>query len=191
MLLKNKLAQVLEYCPLPPPKPPCSAPCPPPCQPGPCTLPCPLPKVLPCEKSALQLTVQREGLLWSPGCRLPWRQRSCLGKGIRWDERTPAQIQLNPRKAYAVQYTLNVCTTSPAKGVGTVLLKSSSCGAFTDALPLQFSMEHLTHNPQTLQGTALLYPRISRGYEVGLSLVLEAKTPLCVERAVIDVVELW
>lgn len=127
---------------------------------------------------------------WNPGCRLPWRQRTSLGKKIRWDERTPAQLLLDPKKAYAVQYTLNVCVTSPVKGAGTILLRQSPYGSFMDTLPLHVSMEHLTHGSQTLQYAAVLYPRVNGGLEVGLSLVLEAPSPLYVERAVIDIIEL-
>ena len=115
MLLKNKLAQVLEFCPRP---------CPPePCPPSWETEPCESSKVPCCGKSALQLVGQRDGMLWESGCRMSWRLRKCIGKGIRWEERSPAQLQLDPRKAYAVQYTLNVCTPSPAEGTGTIRLK--------------------------------------------------------------------
>lgn len=181
MLLKNKLAQVLEFCPPPPP----------PCRPEPCPPPCPAPCRGPsCTKSALQLAVQREGMPWSPGCRLTWRLRSRLGDGIRWDERTPTQIYLNPRKAYTVQYTLNVCAPAPAEGTGAIFLRQSPCGALTDAPPLRFPMERLTGASQSLHTAAVLYPCPKSGYEAGLSLVLEAKSGLCVERAVMDVMEL-
>lgn len=205
MLLKNKLDRVLEFCPQPPACGPgtCPAPCPPPCRPDPCPPPCPPPcpaactfphispcKPRSCEKKALQLIGQREGMLWSPGCRLPWRQQICLENGIRWDERASTQIQLDPRKTYVVQYTLNACAALPAEGNGTIFLRQSPCGVFTDALPLHVSLKELTHGTQTLQSLCVLHPRTSGGYEVGLSLVLDAKIPLCVERAVIDIIEL-
>ncbi len=136
------------------------------------------------------MTGQREGMLWNPGSRLPWRQRICLGKDIRWNECTPAQILLDPGKTYAIQYTLNACVTPPAKGPGTILLRQSSCGAFTDTLPLHVPMEDLACGPRTLQYAAVLYPRAKGGAEVSVSLALEARNPLCVERAVLDVVEL-
>ena len=65
MLLKNKLAQVLEFCPLPSPPPPACkpepgpTPCPSPCRPDPCVSQCPVSspppppsshQVLSCEK---------------------------------------------------------------------------------------------------------------------------------------------
>lgn len=211
MLLKNKLERVLEVCrpnePTPSP-PPCPPVCPPPCEPSPCPpgwppscepSPCPPPSPVPCpppcgpeprEKSALQLTVRREGLLWNRGCRLPWRKRILRGKNICWDEQTPTQIRLNPEKAYMVQYTLNACAMQPSKEAGTVLLRQTPCGAFTETLPLYFSAEHPVGVPQTLQYSALLYPRMAAGSGAELSLVLDTKSALCVERAVMDIVEL-
>lgn len=199
ILLKNKLAQVLEFCPHPPPPPPvCKpepAPCSAPCQPGPCAPPCfpqcpwPSPRptsyqVLPCEKSAVQLVGQRERMLWNPGCRLPWKLCSRSGKNICWDRCAPAQIQLGPGKTYAVQYTLNVCAP-PAEGE--ILLRQSPCGAFTEPLPLRFSAGC---PQQTLHYVSVLHPRMSCGCSVTLSLVLDAGAPLYVERAVMDVMEL-
>jgi len=133
MLLKNKLAQVLEFCPLPSPPPPACKPepGPTPCRPDPCVSQCPVScspphlvshQVLSCEKSAVQLIGLRERMLWNPDCRLCWRQRSRSGKDICLDERTPAQIQLDPGKTYAVQYALNVCATSPDNSPQTVAL---------------------------------------------------------------------
>jgi len=195
MLLKNKLERVLEACP--PPEPPCPPPCescPPPWKPGP--FPCPPPKPHPCPpagacpKSALQLTIQREGMLWNRGCRLPWRQRVRRGEDIRLDEQAATQIRLNAAKTYAVQYTLNACPMYPAEEAGTILLKQTPCGAFTEALPLSFSMERLPSVPCTLHSAAVLYPRMGCGSEAELSLVLDAKSALCVERAVLDIIEL-
>lgn len=187
MLLKNKLSQVLPFCAVPPPIPPdCDpGPCPPPCPPGPCGPSCPSP----CKKSALQLTGQREGTLWNPGCRLLWQPRSCSGNDICWKETCPAQVFLNPERAYLVHYTLNVCIAPPAEWTGTLVLRQSPCGSFTDPLPLRVSMEHPAAS-QTLQYTAVLYPCSKSRSEVGLSLMLEAQKPLRVERAVMDVMAL-
>lgn len=178
-------------CPLPCQPNPCYPFCPQPCQTAACSPHCPLSCVSLYEKSALQLVGQWEKMLWNPGRYLPWRSKICLGKNVRLDERTPTQIQLKSGKRYAVQYTLAVSAAFPTEEKGLILLKQSPCGAFTDVLPLYFSLAHLAHGPQTLQFSALLYPCINRGYEVGLSLLLESKTPLCVERAAIDVIELY
>lgn len=168
MLLKNKLDRVLEFCPLPPPHP----------------VPCPAA----CEKSVIQLTGQQEKLLWNPGCRLPWKEQCHSGKDICWDGCTPAQIRLSSGKAYAVQYTLNVCATSPAEG--SILLRQSPCSAFTDTLPLLFSMGCPAQSRQTLHCAFVIHPCMSNGCSVTLSLVLDAKAPLCVERAVMDIAAL-
>ena len=190
MLLKSKLEKALEACPPPvPPCPPlCPQPCPPPC--GPC---CPLPRPgrpEPREKSALQLAGQREGMLWNRGCRLPWRQRVLRGEDIRWSEEAPTQIRLDLGKTYAVQYTLNVCAMRPSEETGTILLRQTPCGAFTEALPLRFSVERFSGRSQTLRYAAVLHPSMEAGGEAELSLVLDAGSPLCVERAAMDVAEL-
>lgn len=201
MLLKNKLSQVLEFCPLPPAGPPACRPepCPPPCQPSPrppiCPSPCPPPHPAPrrersCEGGALQLAGRREGTLWNPGSRLTWKKRSQSGKTIRWDECAPAEIYLSPGKTYSVQCALNVRAAAPAKGTGTIFLKQSPCGMFTDALPLCFPMEDLTRCPQSVHMAAVLHPCSDCGCETCLSLALDAKSALCVEGAVMDVVEL-
>lgn len=61
---------------------------------------------------------------------------------------------------------------------------------FTDALPLCFPMEDLTRGPQSLRMSAVLHPCSDSGCETCLSLVLDAKSALCVEGAVMDIVEL-
>ena len=204
MLLKNKLDHVLEFVPRPPePSQPAFPVQPPsPSQPTPPTPPAPPPpyavpwspvrpapyRVLPCAKSALQLVGQRERMLWEPDSRLFWRQRSRSGQNICWDGCAPGQIHLNPGKSYVVQYTLNVCAISPAEGTGSIFLRQSPCGAFADTPPLCLTLGRLAHGPQTLHHVSVLHPRTNSG--VDLSLVLNAKTPLCVERAEMDIVEL-
>ncbi|MCI9114081.1 MAG: hypothetical protein HFF96_07465 [Oscillibacter sp.] len=182
ILLKNKLAQVLEFCPRPS-TPDCKQDPPPaPCSPPPCPAPCPVPH---CEKSAVQLVSQQERMLWNPGCRLPWRLRCCSGNSIGWDGHTPAQIQLSPEKTYVVQYTMNICVTTPVEGA--ILLRQSPCLAFTDPLPLCFSVGC---SQQTLHYASVLRPSRNNRCSAELSLVLDAKAPVCVERAVLDIMEL-
>ena len=128
-------------------------------------------------------------MLWEPDSRLLWRQRGRSGRNICWDGRAPGQVQLNPGKSYVVQYTLNVCALSSSEETGAIFLKQSPCGMFTDTPPLQFSMEHLIHGSQPLHHIAVLHPRTNGGGAAELSLVLDAETPLCVERAEMDVAE--
>ena len=192
MLLKNKLEKVLEACPPPPP------PCPPPC--GPCPPPCPpscgpeacFPSHGPGNgtKCALHLTERQAGLLWSPGCRLPWRQQSRQGNRVCWNEHNPTQIRLDPQASYAVRCTLTVCAMPPAGGEGLICLRQTPCGAFADTQPLRFSLECLGDGPRTLQYAAVLYPCMGGPGAAELSLVLDTRNALCVERAAMDVVEL-
>ena len=122
-------------------------------------------------------------MLWEPDSRLFWRQRGRSGRNICWDGRAPGQVQLNPGKSYVVQYTLNVCAISPAEGTGRILLSQSPCGAFADTPPLCLPLQRLTH-------VSVLHPCASCGCGAALSLVLDSQTPLCVERASMDIVEL-
>lgn len=200
MLLKNKLEKVLEVCP--PPVPPC----PPPYGPGPCPPPCPPPVCPPCPpncgpgvcpppfkpeagpKCSLRLIERQAGLLWSPGCRLPWRQQARGGEHISWNACNPTQIRLDTGRTYAVRCSLTVCALPPARGEGVVCLRQTPCGAFTEAQPLRFSLE--CGGTQTLQYAAVLYPGMAGGGAAELSLVLDTRNALCVERAAMDVAEL-
>ena len=202
MLLKNKLEKVLEVCPpLPPPGPPpgpCPPACPPVCVPCPPTVP-PVcrPEVCPPSgwpekgpKCALHLIERQAGLLWSPGCRLPWRQQSHCGECICWNECNPTQIRLDRRAAYAVRCTLTARAMPPARGDGAICLRQTPCRAFTEAQPLWFSLEQMVDDLQTLQYAAVLHPRMDVAGVAELSLVLDTRNALCVERAAMDVVEL-
>ena len=201
MLLKSKLEKVLAVCP--PPAPPC--PSPGPCPPGPPVCePCP-PTVPPAcgpgvcpppgwpekgETCALHLAERQAGLLWSPGCRLSWRQQARRGECIRWNACNPTQIRLDTRAAYAVRCTLCAYAMPPARGEGIICLRQTPCGAFTEAQPLRFSLERMAGNLQTLQYAAVLNPRVGVNGVAELSLVLDTRNALCVERAAMDVVEL-
>lgn len=129
-------------------------------------------------------------MLWNRGCRLPWRQRLRRGEDICWDERDPTRVRLNAERSYAVRYALNVSAMHPVEKAGAIFLRQTPCGAFTETLPLYFSAECVADRPQTLQYAAILYPRVDGGCEAELSLVLDAKSALCVERAVLDIAEL-
>lgn len=206
MLLKSKLEKVLEACPpltspCPPPAPPCPppSPCPPPWTP--CPPPCPAPRgPEPCcpppgsarsgKGCALQLAERQPGLLWLPGCRLPWRPQAQQGTCIRWNPSNPTQIRLNPQGAYAVRCTLTVRAMPPAEGEGRLCLRQTPRGAFTEAPPLRFSLDRAGGGLQTLRYTAALHPRGTEAGAVELSLVLDTKNALWVERASMNVAEL-
>lgn len=212
MLLKSKLEKVLEACPpparpcpppYPGPYPPVCPPCPPAWGPEPCQCGSyPPPQACgpecssPCcgtetrSKSALHLLEQRAGLLWDPGCRLPWRQETRKGDCICWNKHNPTQIQLDPRRAYAVRYTLEVCAMPPAQGEGIIRFRQTPCGTFSQVPPLSFSLERCAGRIQTLQYAAVLHPCTGGMSGAELSLVLDTRNALCVERAAMDVVEL-
>ena len=213
MLLKNKLDRVLEFVPRPSepaPTPPASDPTPPsyPVVPGVPSEPPPHPPQHPpqyndpwppyhpdyrvplCTKSVIHLMGQREKMLWEPDTCLLWRPRSCSGPNICWNGCAPGQIQLSSGKRYAVQYTLQVCAVSPAEGGGRILLCHSPCGVFGDTPPLCLPLQRLTRGRQTLHHVAVLHPCTGCECGAALSLVLNAQTPLRVERASMDIVEL-
>ena len=209
MLLKSKLEKVLEACPppCPTPCPPPHGPCPPPFGPRPCPPPC-SPASPPCcpppcrqeccpppygpgtdTKCALHLAERQAGFLWTPGCRLPWRQQSRCGERILWNGCNPTQIRLEPQRTYAVRCTLAVRAMPPAKGEGIIQVRQTPCGAFAETQPLRFALERMADNPQSLQYAVVLHPRTGCPGTAELSLVLDARNALCVERASMDVVE--
>lgn len=209
MLLKNKLEKVLEACPpAPPPDPrpcppgpcpsfPAPSPCPPPCCPPVCPpfcTPdcgpgcCAPPEAGP--KCALHLLEQQAGMLWSPGCRLPWRQKARRGDCACWNGHNPTQIQVDPRRSYALHCTLNVRAVPPARGEGAIFLRQTPCGVLSDTPPLRFRLECAGNGSQTLQYAAVLHPRMDSVSKVELSLVLDTRNALCVEWASMDVIEL-
>ena len=204
MLLKNKLERALEACPPPcrpgpvphPCPPPCGPepvphPCPPPCRPGPVPHPCPPPcRPEACIKSVLQMAGQRADLLWKQGCCLPWRLLTHRGADIRWNEQNPGRILLNPGKSYAIQYTLNICTTHPTEEMGRISLRQAPGGTFTEILPLYFKIEHYENYHQTLQYAAMLYPCVGRRGEAEVSLILESPNILHVNHAVMNIIAL-
>lgn len=209
MLLKGKLEKVLEACPAPPPPapppwgpgpcpPPCPPACPPPCPPEyrpPCPPDCRPPCPPPCgtgsgSKCSLRLVERQPGLLWTPGCRLPWQQQAVRGGCICWSACNPTQIRLERQRSYAVRCTLTAHAMPPAQGEGVIQLRQTPCGAFTDTPPLRFPLERMACDCRTLSYAAVLYPRAGGVGTAELSLVLDTRNALCVERAVLDVVEL-
>ena len=86
-------------------------------------------------------------------------------------------------------HAVRICD-APARGEGIICLRQTPCGAFTEAQPLRFSLERMAGNLQTLQYAAVLNPRVGVNGVAELSLVLDTRNALCVERAAMDVVEL-
>ena len=183
MLLKGKLEKALEAggCgpdpePEPEPEPPC------PCEPDrpPCTDGA--------QESAIHLTGRSCGFSWENGFFLPWQCRERRGRGIRWNEHMPALVNLDPEKAYALNYTINVRGPYPGDSAGAILVRLTPCDAFSDILPLYFSVKgsELT----TLHSSAVLFPRANPAPGAGLSLLLSCRNGLLVERASLSIAEL-
>ena len=112
------------------------------------------------------------------------------GGCICWSACNPTQIRLERQRSYAVRCTLTARAMPPAQGEGVIQLRQTPCGAFTDTPPLRFPLERMACDCPTLSYAAVLYPREGRVGTAELSLVLDTRNALCVERAVLDVVEL-
>lgn len=201
MLLKGKLEKALAAGGHePPPKPPClcepdhpckpDRPCEPdrPCKPGhPCEPPCGGPC---CQKSAIQLVSRCNGFSWDNGFLLSWKcqdQKSC---GIRWSEEHPSLVDLEPGKAYLLDYTINVRGPYQGDDAGAVFVRLTPCDAFSDVLPLYFSVKCLDCEPMTLHYSATIFPQTHPAPCANLSLLLNYGGSLFVEQASLSIFEL-
>ena len=99
-------------------------------------------------------------------------------------------IRLERQRSYAVRCTLTARAMPPAQGEGVIQLRQTPCGTFTDTPPLRFPLERMACDCRTLSYAAVLYPQAGGVGTAELSLVLDTRNALCVERAVLDVVEL-
>lgn len=177
MLLKEKLERALEAVGCPPaPEPP--GPCPP-WDGGPC-----------CRKSGIRLTSRCDGFAWDGGSLLAWRCQEQRGHGIRWSEEAPALVRLEPGKAYALDYTINVRGPYHGDSTGAVFVRLAPCDAFSDVLPLYFSARCPGHDPLTLHYAAVLSPQAHPAPCADLSLLLHYGGSLWVERASLGISEL-
>lgn len=184
MLLKGKLEKALEaggHMPAPEPPCPCGPnhPCEPPFSGGPCR-----------QKSAAYLVSRCNGFSWDNGFLLSWKCQSQRGCGIRWNEETPALVELDPEKAYAVSYTVNVRGPYSGDNVGAVFVRLTPCDAFSGVLPLYFSVNCLECEPMTLHYSTILFPQAQPAPCAGLSLLLNYGGRLFVEQASLSIAEL-
>ncbi|MDE6260017.1 MAG: hypothetical protein K2M42_04035 [Oscillospiraceae bacterium] len=182
MLLKGKLEKALEASGCDPAQgPPCppSHPCEPPCG-GPSS----------CRKSAIHLVSQRDGFSWDNGCPLSWRCQDQQGCGIRQDEENPAQVELDAGKAYALNYAINICGPYRGNSAGAVRVKLTPCDAFSDVLPLNFSVRGLRCEPLTLHYSTVLFPQACPPPCADLSLLLDYRDSLFVEQASLNIFEI-
>ena len=206
MLLKGKLEKALEaggHRPGPGPEPPgpCGPcrpseppdPCgpPPPC--GPCKPSCPCEP--PCggmrgRKSMIRLDSHCNGFTWDDGYLLSWRCRDKRGGSIRWNEENPALVELEPEKAYALDYTINVRGPYCGDSAGAVFVRLTPCDAFSEILPLYFSTKCLDCEPMTLHYSTVLFPQAHPGPCANLALLLNYGGSLFVEQAALSIFEL-
>lgn len=184
MLLKGKLEKALEAGGREPePEPPR------PCPPGPpCRPPCGGPSC--CEKSAIQLVSRCEGFSWDNGYLLSWKRRGQRGRGICWSEESPALVDLDPGKAYALHYAINVRGPYCGDSAGAVCVRLTPCDAFSDVLPLYFSVKGLGREPLTLHCSAVLFPQMCPPPCASLSLLLNYGGSLFVEQASLSIFEI-
>lgn len=179
MLLKGKLEKALEASgrkPAPEPPRPC-----PPGHPG--EPPC-------CRESAIHLASRCEGFTWDDGYLLSWRCQGQRGRGIRLDEENPALVELDPVKAYGLNYTINVRGPYCGDSAGAVRVRLTPCDAFSEVLPLYFSVNGLECEPLTLHCSAVLFPQACPPPHAGLSLLLDYGDSLLVEQASLSIFEL-
>lgn len=178
MLLKGKLEKALEAGGhAPTPEPPC--PCGPACGCG-----------AGCQKSAIRLVNRCDGFTWDNGFLLSWRCQGLRGCGIRWSEEAPALVNLDPGKAYALDYTVNVRGPYRGDSAGAVCVKFTPCDAFSNILPLYFSTSCLECKPLTLHYSTLLFPQAHPAPCAGLSLLLNYGGSLFAERASLNIFEI-
>ena len=190
LILRSKLALALEAggdCCLPcPPCPP--KPCRPPCPPKPCPPPpCPERPCLP-QRSTAQLEAAE--YFWRSGTALPLAHCRCRGGDICWDPQSPAVIRLNPQKAYQLSYIFTLRDFLPVESTGRICLSLDPEGAYPEQPPLWFSVRCPGGEPTTLQYTAFLFPSRGKPAPAELSLRLCTRGGLCVEQAVLSILEL-
>ena len=180
MLLKGKLEKALEaggHVPAPMPEPSC--PCRPPCNGSPY-----------CQRSAIHLISRCSGLFWDNGSLMSWTRQAQKGHGIRWNEKTPSLVNLDPEKAYMLNYVINIRNPSSGDSTGAVFVKLTPSSVFSSVLPLYFSVKGPECKPLTLHYATALFPQASPPSCADLSLLLKYKDRLFVEQASLNIVEI-
>lgn len=182
MLLKGKLEKALEASGRKPmPEPPCSPdhPCRPPCG---CSSGC--------RKSALHLLSRCDGFSWNNGYLLSWKCQGQRGGDISLNEENPTLVNLDPGKAYALNYAVNVRGPYCGDGAGAVFVRLMPCDAFQEVLPLYFSTHCLGCAPMTLHCSTVLFPQAHPAPCADLSLLLNYEGGLFVEQGSLNIYEI-
>lgn len=182
MLLKGKLEKALEASGRKPaPEPPCPPghPCEPPCSGSSC-----------CRKNVLHLASRCDGFSWNNGYLLSWKCQGQRGSDICLNEENPALVELNPEKAYALNYAINVRGPYCGDSAGAVFVRVTPCDAFQEILPLYFSVNCLGCAPLTLHYSTILFPQTHPVPCADLSLLLNYGGGLFVEQASLNIHEI-
>ena len=166
-ILRNKLALALNAGGGCPPDPPCPPPCPP--------TPCP-------EKSLMRLSLSGNGFLWQTGCPISWEYRGGRSDGARWCVENPAQVELDPGRAWLVNCTFLVRDFAPTAASGCVRLE----GASREPTPLCFDLRCTCGEAVTLPYSTMILPGGARVVAFRLC----SKCPVWVEQAELSIIEL-
>ena len=172
-ILRSKLSLALSAGCGCPPDPPCPPPCPPvpPCPPAPCA-----------GKSLMQLKLPGDGLLWQPGCPLPWEYLGGHGDAAHWYMEAPSQVELAPGRAWFVSCTFLVRDFAPRLTSGCIRLE----GVSRELPPLCFDLRCACGGAVTLPYSTLLLP----GAASDISFRLRSQCPVWVEQAELNIAEL-
>ena len=142
------------------------------------------------QKSAIQLASRCNGFSWCGGSLMSWKCQGRRGGDIRWSEKNPALVSLDPEKTYGLNFAINVRGAYPDGGTGAVCVRLTPRNAFLDILPFYFSVRCLESKPLTLHYSATLFPQADPPSSAGLSLLLQDKDSLFVDQATLSIVEI-
>ena len=132
----------------------------------------------------MQLRLSGNGFLWKTGCPIPWEYQGGRGDAVRWCMEAPSRVELDPGRAWSVSCTFLIRDFQPGLASGCIRLESS--GTALELLPLCFSIRCACGEAVTLPYSTLLLP----GRTSAVSFRLRSKSPLWVEQAELNIVEL-
>ena len=99
-------------------------------------------------------------------------------------------MNLDPGKAYALNYTINVRGPYCGDSAGAVFVRLTPCDAFQEVLPLYFSVNCSGCAPLNLHYSTVLFPQRHPAPCADLSLLLNYEGGLFVEQASLNIYEI-
>lgn len=132
----------------------------------------------------MQLRLSGDGFLWKKECPVPWEYLGGRGNAVRWSMENPSLVKLDPGNAYSVNCTFLIRDFQPAVASGCIHLEST--GTSRELLPLCFSICCAGGEAVTLPYATMLLP----GSASAISFRLHSKSPIWVEQAELNIVEL-